>query len=268
MSYLREMDLGATHSVSVPFQKAFGFLPNLFRAQTLLPRILEAVGGLTGAVRQERALSSIRKESIMLCVAAAYQNAYCVALRRETLHALGMRYDQLDQIVRDHHQAGLSRPDTVLLSFVLKLATRGYWLSGQDVGALQEGGFDDESILEAVVVTALTHFLCTLSAGLGPSPDFGVPPITGAATRLPRFQEEGSFIGGTSGPYLATVDRGPEAFPPMLLERFHFIPKLFRAQTLRWILSKLKPTLFLGYCSPKTLSPTCRRNVSCWSALL
>jgi hypothetical protein len=64
--------------------------------------------------------------------------------------------DQLNKIVSDHHQAGLSRPDTVLLDFALKLTRSGPWLSGEDIAALRDQGFTDESILETILVTGLT----------------------------------------------------------------------------------------------------------------
>ncbi len=41
----------------------------------------------------------------------------------------------------------------------------------EDIEALRTCGFDDESILEAVLVTALAIYRSTLSLGLGPEPD-------------------------------------------------------------------------------------------------
>jgi hypothetical protein len=44
-----------------------------------------------------------------------------------------------------------------------------------------------------------------------------------------------AYVGETGGPYLRAVERNPESFPPfaIFLERFGFIPNLFRAQTVR-----------------------------------
>jgi RNA polymerase sigma-70 factor (ECF subfamily) len=232
MSYLREVVTEGTPAISLSIRDAFGFLPNLFRVQTLRPRILEAVAGLSRAVvLEERALTRIQKESVMLAVAAAYRNVYCVTLRRHTLRSLSMPDSQLDRILTDHHQAGLSSPDKALLDFALKLATRAPWLSAENVAVARAHGFGDGAILEAILVTALTNFLCTLSAGLGPTPDFEPPAIP--ATRAAALSDAGPFIGGTSGPYLASVEVGPEAFPPFFLDRFRFVPNIFRAQTLR-----------------------------------
>lgn len=99
----------------------------------------------------------------MLCVEAAYRNVYCVTWHRHTLHSLGMPYDQIDQLLLDHHGAALSPPDKALLDFALELATRGRQ-SGVDVGALRQLGFKKESVLIAILVTALAHLLYTLSA--------------------------------------------------------------------------------------------------------
>ena len=61
MSYLREVDLGATFPPFASLQELFGFVPNLFRAQTLLPRTIEAEAGIASAVLlQEQALSRTR----------------------------------------------------------------------------------------------------------------------------------------------------------------------------------------------------------------
>jgi RNA polymerase sigma-70 factor (ECF subfamily) len=234
MSYFGEVDLGSSFRPFDALQNLFGFVPNLFRAQTLLPRVIEAEAGLAAAVLgKERALSRSQKELMALVVAAAYGNTYCFTQQHQTLRSLGVPDHQLDQIVRDHHQAGLSRADTVLLDFALKLAMRAPWLSGKDVSLLRGHGFTDESILEAILVTGLTDFFCTLSRGLDPSHDFQPRAIPGSSIAPPADLR--SYAGGTAGPYLPTVELSPERFPPFafFLERFGLIPKIFRAQTLR-----------------------------------
>ena len=49
MSYLREAHLDGTFAPFVAFQTLFGFVPNVFRAQTLLPRVIEAEAGIASA---------------------------------------------------------------------------------------------------------------------------------------------------------------------------------------------------------------------------
>jgi RNA polymerase sigma-70 factor (ECF subfamily) len=232
MSYLQEVDLGAKFLPFVSFQKLFGFVPNVFRAQTLLPRTLEAEAAIVDALlSREAALSQTQKESIMLAVAAAYQNVYCVTGHYYRLRSLGVPDSQLDQIVIDHRKADLPAHDTTLLNFALKLAANALWVCGKDIEALREYGFADEAVLEAILVTALSNFFCTLSVGLGSSPDFEPRAIPRSDSAPPRAAH--SYVGGAHGPYLRSVELSPDSFPPLFLERFGFIPNLFRAQTLR-----------------------------------
>lgn len=234
MSYLRQVELDPTFPPFAAYHEFFGFVPNLFRAQTLLPRVIEAAAGITRAVLlEERALPRTQKESVLLAVAAAYGNTYCVTRSHHALRLLGVPDRQLDQIGIDHYQAGLPASDMALLDFALKLALNAPWLSGEDIAALRHHGWNDESILEAILATALTNFLCTLSAGLGPSPDF--EPRAVARSGKPPQPDARSYVGGNSGPYLRTVELSPAGFPPFafFLERFGSIPNLFRAQTLR-----------------------------------
>jgi uncharacterized peroxidase-related enzyme len=173
MSYLPEVELSPTFVPFASFQKLFGFVPNLFRAQTLLPRMIEAEAGISAAVLlREGDLSRSQKEYIMLAVAAAHRNTYCFTGHHQRLRLLGIPDRQLDQIAIDHHLAGLSTSEAGLLDFALKLAMNAPWLSREDIAGLRDKGFSDESILEAILVTGLAKLLCTLSTGLDPSPDF------------------------------------------------------------------------------------------------
>jgi RNA polymerase sigma-70 factor (ECF subfamily) len=155
------------------FREKFGFIPNIFRAQTLRPDFVEAEARMVDSVLlTEDVLSRARKEFILLVVSAANLNTYCVAVHSEMLQALGVPAERSDRIAVDHHRAGLSEADTALLDFALKLARRPVDYSPADVDALRRYGFADVQILEAIVMTALTAFLNTLQMGLGTVPDF------------------------------------------------------------------------------------------------
>ena len=232
MGYLREVDLGLSFPPFAAFREHFGFVPNLFRAQTLLPRVIEAEAGIAATVLlNEQALSRIQKECILLTLAAAHRNAYCVTDHYQTLLVLGVPEHRLDRIIVDYRQADLSPGDTALLDFALKLGRHGPAISREDVTGLFAHGFTDESTLEAILVTALTNFLCTLSTGLNVAPDFEPRQIP--AWQAPALDSHAA--GESSGPYLRAMELSPDDFTPFafLREKFGFVPNIFRAQTLR-----------------------------------
>jgi RNA polymerase sigma-70 factor (ECF subfamily) len=250
MSYFQEVELSPTFAPFASFQTLFGFVPNLFRAQTQLPRLIEAELGISAAVLlREGNLSRTQKEYIMLLVAAAHRNTYCFTGQYQSLRLLGIPNRQIDQIVIDYHLAGLSRSEAALLDFALKLAMNAPWLSREDIAALRDKGFSDESILEAILVTGLAKLLCTLSTGLDPSPDFEPREIPHSSS--PPVPDARRY-GGTSGPYLRSVELRPDSFLPFayFMNRFGSIPNFFRAQTLRPDVIEAEAGLFRNVLQP------------------
>jgi hypothetical protein len=51
MSFLREVQLESKFGPFVVFEESLGFIPNLLRARTDLPRVIEAQASLESAVR-------------------------------------------------------------------------------------------------------------------------------------------------------------------------------------------------------------------------
>src|SRR6516225_2974704 len=122
-------------------REAYGFVPGVFRAQALLPHLVEAEAALADAILfQDTHLSRIEKESIVLAEAASEANLYCVALQFQTLSLLGVPKQRLTELVGPH-QIELS------------------------------------PTLESCLSLAWANFACTLTKGLGTPPDFAPPPM-------------------------------------------------------------------------------------------
>src|SRR5688500_14461245 len=154
--------IGFFPEVSVPngfapfaaFQQAFGFVPNLFRAQTLLPRAIEAEARVAGSVLlTEAALSRRQKESILLALAAARGNTYCVTNHAHFLRALGAIDDQNAQIIAGRHADVLTDVESALVDFALDLGLRPTVVNKSTFDRLRGRGLTDEQILEAVLTT-------------------------------------------------------------------------------------------------------------------
>jgi uncharacterized peroxidase-related enzyme len=166
MSFLREVQLEKEFGPSIVFREAVGFLPNLIRAQSLLPRVIEAQAKLEDAVRlREGDLSRAQKERILLTIAADRRDTYCVAMHSRVLSSLGATPGQIDDLLNEYRGADVSAPDLATLQFCLELSRNGPVVQWEDIEPLRVSGLTDRAIFETVVVTALAIYLCTLFCG-------------------------------------------------------------------------------------------------------
>ncbi|MBZ5633764.1 MAG: sigma-70 family RNA polymerase sigma factor [Acidobacteriia bacterium] len=222
MSYFGEVDLGSSFQPFTTCREQFGFVPKLFRAQTLLPRLIEAEGALISAILfTDKALARIQKECILLVLAAAQANDYCFSLHYQTLKLLGITEQRLDRIVADYPRADLSPTTAALLTLVLNLGTK------QAIQEASSQGLSDESIFEAILTAGLSRFLCTLAADIGAVPDFAVRATLSEQSTIMRDANPG-------GPFLQAPEL-PEDYAPFVFlgEQFGTVPKVFHAQGLR-----------------------------------
>ena len=224
------------------FRAGFGFIPNLFRAQSALPHLLMAQAKLEEALcLREGTLSRIRKERILLSVAADRQDNYCMVLGSEVLSSLGVPQAQIDDLLSDHRNPSLSAPDLELLKFCLKLSRNGSSVRYEDIEGLRLQAFSDEAIVEAVVVTGLALYRGTLSVALEPELDFKARsfPLRKVPAAhdgmLAAVATDGQGKGKRRGPYVPAPYLSPNAFTPFaVIQQTHgFLPNFFRAQTLR-----------------------------------
>jgi RNA polymerase sigma-70 factor (ECF subfamily) len=239
VSFFREVQLDEGFGPLAAFRERLGFVPNLVRAQTLLPRLIEANEKLVSATLiREHALPRVQKERMALCVAATLQDTYSVTANAGILHSLGVSKSQIAQLLSDFRGAGLPASDVAQLEFCAKLSRDAQSIDSSDVESLRSYGFDDVSILETVLVCALQRFLSVLSAGLAPEPDFEPYQLRPQIDPLPsghRSAGHESHLRGKNGPYIRTVYLSPTSFAPFagILKTHGFIPNVFRAQTLR-----------------------------------
>jgi RNA polymerase sigma-70 factor, ECF subfamily len=191
---------------------AYGFVPNLFQAQSAIPQAIEAEQQLINivVVRQGR-LSRGQKDAILNAVATIRGCDYCRALFGYSLAAL---------------------PDRIsgLFDFSLKLAKHGPWISERDVLTLKDSGFDERAILEAIVTTGVGLMLCTLADGLGPRLDTELrSPAPADLLNVPDPLDWPK----ASGVHLAFSPDSAVDSPAfaVLREQFGYVPNLYRLQS-------------------------------------
>jgi RNA polymerase sigma-70 factor (ECF subfamily) len=235
MGFFQEVERGTSFAPFTAFREQFGFVPGLFRCQTLLPKLIEAEAGLAGPILfQERALSRIQKERLLLTVAVATRDADCATSHYQMLCLLGEPEERLDQLLSDYRQAGLPVREVALMEFATKLRTNGPSLSREDVAEVTAHRWTDEAVLETVLITAWASFLASLSTGLDAAPDFEPLPLPIA----PPFSAQPSRSnqpGDGAGTYLKAPVPPADNFPPFefLRDHFGFIAAVFHAQSLR-----------------------------------
>jgi uncharacterized peroxidase-related enzyme len=174
MSYIREAPLDETnYPPFAQIKSRYGFIPNLFRAQTLRPDILEAqmaAGNLI--LRQPGALSRQHKEYIFLVCSAANLSTYCVTAHCEIIRMLKLEGPEPEEIAVDFASTDLPLVTKALLHFASKLTNEPTKITSQDADALRTYGYTDEQILEAVLVVSWAKFANFTAFGLGTLPDF------------------------------------------------------------------------------------------------
>ena len=173
MSFLPELDDGFTADSLTTLKRNFGLAPGIYRAQLRRPDLVDAqVQMMDRLLFSKGALSRVQKEFILLVVSAENNNSYFPALHCQTLQFLGVKAEHSQQVAIDHREANLSEADVVLLDFARKLAASPQSFADVDVEALRSADFNDEQILEAVLMVGLTQLLNCVQMGLGTEPDF------------------------------------------------------------------------------------------------
>jgi len=178
VGFLPELDDALTADSLTTLKRNFGLAPRVYRAQLLRPDLVDAqVQLLDRLLFSKRALSRVQKEFILLTVSAENNNSYFHALHCQTLQFLGVKTEQSQQVAVDHRDANLSESDVILLDFARKLSSDPHSFTELDVESLRKSNFNDEQILEAVLMVGLTQLLNCIQTGLGTEPDFK-PRIT------------------------------------------------------------------------------------------
>ncbi len=173
-------DLAADSPAYTVLREQFGFVPNLYRLQSMVPGLLDTeVRLLESVLFSEGGLNRVQKECVLLAISAANLNTYCATLHSQVLSIMGVPLEESDRIVanqsEDQSDGGISAMDRVLLDESRKLATLpGRSSQPFESERLRVQGFTESQVIEAVVVAGLANLLNTLQAGVGAVPDF--PP--------------------------------------------------------------------------------------------
>jgi len=174
MSYIQEGSLDETnYPLFAAMKQKYGFIPNLYRAQSMRPDLLEAQAQLINTLLiKEGVLPRKHKEYIFLVCSAANLSTYCVTAHCEIIRTLGIEGPEPEQIAVDYTATNLPLPIKALLHFATKLTMEPTKISRADVDTLRTFGYADEQIHETVALVGAAKYANFLAFGLGTLPDF------------------------------------------------------------------------------------------------
>jgi uncharacterized peroxidase-related enzyme len=152
---------------------SFGFVPNFYRAQTMRPDVIDAEAQLVNAILvKEGALTRQQKEYIFLVCSAGNLSTYCLSAHCEMVRMLGIEGPEPEQIALDHTAAKIPIGLKALLNFAAKLNGQATKITKRDIDVLRTYRYNDQQIMEAVLMVGLAKFANFVSFGLGTAPDF------------------------------------------------------------------------------------------------
>jgi RNA polymerase sigma-70 factor (ECF subfamily) len=204
LGFFPEVEDALAAETLTTLKRNFGLAPRVYRAQMRRPDLVNAqVRLLDRLLFTKGALSRVQKEFILLAVSAENENSYFAALHCQTLKFLGVKPEQSEQVALDHRDASLSQSDVVLLDFARKLTASPHSFSEQDVELLRQANFNEEQILEAVLMVGFTQLLNCVQMGLGTEPDFKLRinfspkelnPADTSERQIPEPELPGDFV--------------------------------------------------------------------------
>jgi uncharacterized peroxidase-related enzyme len=152
-----------------------GLVPNMTRAMTVSPAVLEAYLGINGALSHGVLPPKVR-EQLALGVGQANGCDYCLSAHS----ALGKRAGLTDQAVLDGRRGHSADPKTdALLRFARTLVEKRGSVTDADVAAVREAGGGDAEIAEVVAhvgPNTFTNYFNTVAATTIDFPK--APPLT------------------------------------------------------------------------------------------
>jgi len=156
---------------------AFGATPNMFKAVANSPAALKSMWGSFGALGGG-VIGAKLGEQIAVAVANRNGCEYCLAAHTTLGRNAGLSFEEMAAA-----QIGESAdPRTAAaLAFALKLVEDRGNVSGNDVQALRNAGFDDEHIVEILAHVALNLFTNYINVAFDVPVDFAPVRLREAA---------------------------------------------------------------------------------------
>lgn len=150
-------------------REQWGFVPNLFQSHPLPERLETAVRMIDAILFQDSKVPRLRKELLLLTLAAATGNSYWAGIHFQMLLLMGMPEDTAIAAARDFRSAPLDSEVQALIRFAIEAAVLGRYGARE----AHEAGLAEEALTDAVALAGLSIQLNAATVAQAPKPDFG-----------------------------------------------------------------------------------------------
>ncbi|HET7800702.1 MAG TPA: peroxidase-related enzyme [Humibacillus xanthopallidus] len=149
-------------------QEAFGFVPNVFRAQAVNgEQFLAWWGYFNLLVNKEGHLTNADRELLAVVVSSVNRCTYCEISHGAALRTFTADAVRADLVASNWRQAGLPEREAAMCAYAEKLTLHPAEVTESDLEPLRAVGLDDHQIVELVQVVGMFNLTNRVSTALG-----------------------------------------------------------------------------------------------------
>jgi uncharacterized peroxidase-related enzyme len=149
-------------------QEAFGFVPNVFRAQAVNgEQFLAWWRYFNLLVNKEGHLSNADRELLGVVVSGINRCTYCVISHGQALRTFSEDERTSDLVAVNWRQADLGEREAAMAAYAEKLTLHPAEMTEADLDPLRAVGLDEHQIMELVQVIAMFNLTNRVSSALG-----------------------------------------------------------------------------------------------------
>jgi uncharacterized peroxidase-related enzyme len=155
--------------------EAFGFVPNVFRAQAVNgEQFLAWWAYFNLLVNKDGHLSNADRELLAVVVSSVNRCTYCEISHGAALRTFTGDAVRADLVASNWRQAGLPERESVMCAYAEKLTLHPAEVTEADLEPLRVVGLDEHQIVELVQVVGMFNLTNRVSTALGfvPNPEY------------------------------------------------------------------------------------------------
>jgi uncharacterized peroxidase-related enzyme len=173
MAYIHtQTDSDPGSKTSQMFERAvagYGYLPNMVKAFSYRPEVMEAWNGLLGSIKSGMDLR--RYELVTMAAAKELRSSYCMLAHGSVLLHGHFTAPELQAVVEEADGSPLDERDRAIMQFAAKVVHDATSITAKDVDVLRGHHLSDPEIFDIVAAAAVRCFFSKTLDALGVRPD-------------------------------------------------------------------------------------------------